>query len=581
MECDPCSKRFEYKPRKCSAKLNCKRRFYRDDSDVIRCGLGILNFENCTFTDKYTAQDEEYRCFNFNGSFTKSLEHDTTTGSLKNDADYKELVTALARNNLHLLSEVPLAFGTEYPLVNPTASFAAVALGVPQCNLSLPKPPTLSSKTSAAEMVELYCEAFTRDVPFCEYGTSTEIAKVLGTDRLNDPDVLTYFPDQSGVAFTPETVFRIPFHGCSAGPYVSQLLLLNIPVSNMVNVQKYLSYEPRYPASGRSEWGVNAEEMIKIQNGQISSLPGPIALDTEAKFIFSGRALAETVHNDAIYQFYYQAANILMGLEVPLNPTIPKYQNQVPFVTAGGPPAIICAIAKCAQLALEHAWYWKWRRYRRLRPEVYSLWIDNVKSGRVANTDNYDIDSIILNNGILEDVKEINDMWLGTDEGGYTLPQCFMEGSPVHPSYPAGHSTVAGACSTILKIFFDSDKSWASIPGVMSGSLTGGIMGVVEASADGSTLKTYSGSTTALTVATEINKLGQNVATGRNIAGVHYFTDGRNGMLLGQEIAVRYMSDCLSLTAENYTSGEPPRVKFRDFEGKNRYIIPTICKSKS
>jgi len=82
MECDPCSERFKYKPRKCSAKLNCKRRFYRDDSDVIRCGLGILNFENCTFTDKYTAQDEEYRCFNFNGSFTKSLEHDTTTGSI-------------------------------------------------------------------------------------------------------------------------------------------------------------------------------------------------------------------------------------------------------------------------------------------------------------------------------------------------------------------------------------------------------------------------------------------------------------------------------------------------------------------
>ncbi len=28
----------------------------------------------------------------------------------------------------------------------------------------------------------------------------------------------------------------------------------------------------------------------------------------------------------------------------------------------------------------------------------------------------------------------------------YLLPQAFPEGSPLHPSYPAGHATVAGAC---------------------------------------------------------------------------------------------------------------------------------------
>ncbi len=33
------------------------------------------------------------------------------------------------------------------------------------------------------------------------------------------------------------------------------------------------------------------------------------------------------------------------------------------------------------------------------------------------------------------------------------LPMAFQEGSPMHPSYGAGHATVAGACVTILKAY--------------------------------------------------------------------------------------------------------------------------------
>ncbi len=34
----------------------------------------------------------------------------------------------------------------------------------------------------------------------------------------------------------------------------------------------------------------------------------------------------------------------------------------------------------------------------------------------------------------------------------------FPEGSPTHPSYGAGHATVAGACVTILKAWFDHGR---------------------------------------------------------------------------------------------------------------------------
>ena len=39
--------------------------------------------------------------------------------------------------------------------------------------------------------------------------------------------------------------------------------------------------------------------------------------------------------------------------------------------------------------------------------------------------------------------------------GNWLLPMAFPEGSPMHPSYGAGHATVAGACTTILKAWFD------------------------------------------------------------------------------------------------------------------------------
>ena len=42
--------------------------------------------------------------------------------------------------------------------------------------------------------------------------------------------------------------------------------------------------------------------------------------------------------------------------------------------------------------------------------------------------------------------------------GTFLLPQAFPEGSPLHPAYGSGHATVAGACVTVLKAWFD--ESW-------------------------------------------------------------------------------------------------------------------------
>ncbi len=39
--------------------------------------------------------------------------------------------------------------------------------------------------------------------------------------------------------------------------------------------------------------------------------------------------------------------------------------------------------------------------------------------------------------------------------GSYLLPMAYPEGCPTHPAYPAGHATIAGACTTVLKAFFN------------------------------------------------------------------------------------------------------------------------------
>lgn len=88
--------------------------------------------------------------------------------------------------------------------------------------------------------------------------------------------------------------------------------------------------------------------------------------------------------------------------------------------------------------------------------------------------------------------------------GTYLLPVAAPEGSPLHPSYGAGHATVAGVCVTILKAWFD--ESFILSDPVFSNS-------------DGTALTSCVGS--PLNVGNELTKLAANISIGRNGLGVH------------------------------------------------------------
>lgn len=180
-------------------------------------------------------------------------------------------------------------------------------------------------------------------------------------------------------------------------------------------------------------------------------------------------------------------------------------------------------VAKAAQYALDHAWYQKWLVHRRLRPEAFGGRIHNVKTAAT----NYPINPEILASDALTRTF--------SRFGTYLLPQAFPEGAPNHPAYPSGHAVYIGAEVTMLKAFLKEDFV---IPNPQ------------VASADGLTLQPYSGAT--LTVGNELNKLAWNVALGRNFGGVHYRSDAREGILLGEQVAIRLMQDLKTLYTEPF-----------------------------
>jgi hypothetical protein len=114
--------------------------------------------------------------------------------------------------------------------------------------------------------------------------------------------------------------------------------------------------------------------------------------------------------------------------------------------------------------------------------------------------------------------------------GTALLPQAFPEGAPTHPSYGSGHATVAGACATILKAWFD--ESFV-LPGPV----------LVPADANGTSLVPLPGPQVQLTVGGELNKLAANIANGRNAAGVHWRSDFTEAVRLGEEIAIRLLQE--------------------------------------
>jgi membrane-associated phospholipid phosphatase len=145
------------------------------------------------------------------------------------------------------------------------------------------------------------------------------------------------------------------------------------------------------------------------------------------------------------------------------------------------------------------------------------------------------------------------------DERRFLLPQAYPEGSPLHPSYGAGHATVAGACVTILKAWFN--ESWTFGPAAANE-----LDSAVQPDAAGAALVATGD---VLTVGGELNKLASNVSLGRNFAGVHWRSDYIESVRLGEEMAVLLLQEDSLRYNENRRQRYPPSFALTRFDGRS------------
>jgi hypothetical protein len=450
---------------------------------------------------------------------------------------YQALRTALASGTPADFEAIPLGGGR--PLVNPQAGLAFDLEGPDAHSLAIPPAPRIDSAEVAGEMAELYWMALLRDVKFADFAADPNVAAAAAS--------LSAFSDFRGPKVagqvTPDTIFRGITPGDLVGPFVSQFLLVPVRFGTLTISQRQQTAQPAV------DYLMDFPGWLASQNGGAPA--GPDVFDPIRRYIRTMRDLATYVHFDALHEAYFNACLILLDLGAPLDPGNPYAASatQLGFGTFGG-PHILTLLTEVATRALKAVWFQKWYVHRRLRPEAFGGLIHNHVTGAAA----YPIHPDILDlapGSVLDRIHAFNQ---AQGHNTYLLPQAFPEGSPTHPAYGAGHATVAGACVTILKAWFDESFVLAS-PVVPNPA-------PIFIFPEGTLLVPYAGpGANALTVGGELNKLAANIAIGRNMAGVHWRSDYTASIMLGEAVALGLLEE------QKQMYNEPHSLTLTKFDG--------------
>ena len=429
--------------------------------------------------------------------YSKGLPHDAY--GEPQDAAFRALTNAIRSRRTEDFENVPL--GGYVRLADPQAAFAFDLIGPDSHQILIPPPPRFSSEEQAAEMVEMYWRALLRDVPFDEYDTNPLVAKAAA-----ELHKLGGFrgPRAEGIV-TPGTIFRGMAAGALHGPHVSQFLWRDLPWTPIRVPQ-------RIRTGVKKEYAITEEKWLAVQNGAIVE---DIEFAQTPTYIRTARDLAEYVHRDFTYQAFLGACLMLFKMSAPVDGGFP-YQysvSQSGFVTFGASD-ILHLVAVVANIALKATWYQKWAVHMRIRPEEYGGRVQqHVKGARV-----YPLHLDLLNSAALDLTR--------TRFNTALLPLAYPEGAPTHPSYPAGHAAIAGACVTVLKACF-AESFVIPNPTVPS--------------PDGQSLRPWTGPD--LTVGHELDKLAANIAYARDFGGLHWRSDGAAGLILGEEVAINTLRE--------------------------------------
>lgn len=420
---------------------------------------------------------------------------------------------------------------------------------------------------------------------------------------------------------SPVEIFRTGLAGEEYGPLVSQFFLQEIPYGTQAIDSRQVPY-----VAGK-DFQTTHQDWLRTQNlgkdafgrgyGNGNNYGDDKAPDRTAavyyrsekegvelkkRYISTMRDLARFVNRDALHQAYFNTALFLDAVNAPLddgNPYKVRNSRDGGFATLGGPD-LLTLVSEVASRALKVVWRQKWLVHRRCRPEVYGGLVQMQKNGlagkeikaldpelsvneHVTYKRGYGLPLVGFGSDTDADVamkyklnmtevvrliEAHNKSQNGGNEDGATafLPMAFSAGSPAHPAYGAGHATVAGACVTVLKAWFDEDQPFEAVlksynasesnrkdPGNNLAILLPGRRcesGGLDSYGDPDPIdpedpeyaEEYARwGLSKLTIGGELNKIASNVAMGRTMGGVHWRTDNTRSLRLGEQVAIEIL----------------------------------------
>ena len=492
---------------------------------------------------------DKARYSDFSGLYSKGLVHNSL--GVPNPTAQISLIHAFETGNpvdfANILVGTP-GGGPNSRLNGPQVALALDLEGLDSHATIIPAAPTTRSAQTAAEQVEHYWGSLLADVPFTEYGTNALVGQAVA-----DMNNLPYLQSSANVQFpypvTRQNLFRGKIavnDGNVMGPYISQFMVQPTSFGAQPLSQQYQTYLP--VGGGGTNYMTTPAEFQLVQSGGDSGRP--IAFDPTLRYLRNGRDLAAYTRVDVLYQGYFTAFLVLAGLGAAPNPGSPYIGSttQKAFATLGGPDAA-GTLAEMATRALKAAWFHKWIKDMRMRPEEYG----GLVHARKTNASPMPQAAAELHPSVLNSAG-LAQTFVNT--GSYLLPQAFPEGSPTHPCYPTGHGTVGGACATVLKFFFNGAQKLRPL-------LQARGRDVVQPSSDGLSLNPYTGADrNNLDINGELNKLCFNITFGHGIlAGIHFRSSSYWSILLGEQVAISILRD----RAKGYN--EPFSIDITKFDG--------------
>lgn len=528
-------------------------------------------------------------------------------------------------------------------LVSPMAGASTETHGPDPKSMEMLPAPGCRSLTTTAEMIELYWMALLRDAPLLAFqqhraapgagcagvsahdaqlgynvtgritdartavNRSFDIAVTADTDpgKLRAP--LDVAPGTGGAGIVLQTLFRSGLYDENHGPLISQFFLQPIGYGTQTINQKQVPYiAKRDFLTSHGDW-LLAQNTGKDKYGrdygtcnnysdQLHRGASYYPAGNGLRYISTMRDIARFVNRDALHQAYFNAALFLLGIDAPLDEGNPygasRYSRETAFATLGGPD-LLTLVSEVASRALKVVWRQKWLVHRRCRPEVFAGLLQMQHNGFGGQMRDYRLPTAAAGNpnfalALNDTLTAVNahNAALNGGAGTYFLPMAFSAGSPSHPAYGAGHATVAGACVTVLKAWFDEDAKLidvyrnandnAAIEHISPKDPPGGALKILQPGyrKTGVDLEDFCDpqeydcpDAPDMTVGGELNKIASNVAMGRSMGGVHWRTDNTRSLRLGEQIAMEILRKRTSEYAER-----PMSFTFRSFDRQRVHI---------